>query len=102
MEISVIDYYMQVSSITSNAFNEAGYFSKPTISIDIGSQSEAVGNGGAVMSNESSAEEWVNQIKEIYNDLERYSKLAFEHSPIVDSKSSINEFITVLDGVFND
>ncbi|MEE3134578.1 MAG: glycosyltransferase [Candidatus Thermoplasmatota archaeon] len=82
--------------------NEAGYFSKPTISIDIGAQSEAVGNGGAVMSYESSAEEWINQIKEIYNDLERYSKLAFEHSSIVDSKSSINEFITVLDGVFND
>tara|TARA_B100001113_G_C21121188_1_gene627459 strand:+ start:659 stop:1849 length:1191 start_codon:yes stop_codon:yes gene_type:complete len=82
--------------------NEAGYFSKPSISIDLGSQSEAVGEGGAVMPYDSSAKEWIFQIKEIYNELERYGKLAFEHRLIVDSKSSIDEFITVLDGVLND
>jgi len=82
--------------------NEAGYFSKPSISIDIGAQSEAVGKGGIVMPYDSSAEEWINQIKAIYNELERYGELAFEHRLIVDSKSSITEFIMVLDGVFND
>jgi len=82
--------------------NEAGYFSKPSISIDIGAQSEAVGKGGIVMPYYSSAEEWIIELKNIYNNLEQFGKLAFEHRTIVDYKTSVQEFISVLDGVLND
>ena len=82
--------------------NEAGYFSRPSISINIGAQSEAVGKGGIVMPDNSSAEEWINEIKNIYNNLENFGKLAFEHRMIVDYRTSIHEFITLINGVLND
>jgi len=82
--------------------NEAGYFYSPSISIDIGAQSEAVGKGGGVMPYDSSPEEWINKIKEIYKNSEKYGKLAYDHRLIVDYKNSINEFITLIDGVLND
>lgn len=82
--------------------NEAGYFSKPSLSIDIGAQSEAVGKGGVVMPYHSSAEEWIMELKNIYNNLEEFGKLAFEHRLVVDYKTSVQEFMSVLDGVLND
>lgn len=82
--------------------NEAGYFSIPSISIDIGAQSEAVGKGGIVMPNNSSAEEWINEMKNMYDNLEIFGKLAFEHKKIVDHRTSIIEFISVINGVLND
>ena len=81
--------------------NEAGYFNRPSISIDIGAQAEAVGKGGAVVPYNSTAEEWINKIKEIYEDLERYGILAYEHRLIVDYKNSVKEFKTLIDGVLN-
>ena len=82
--------------------NEAGYFSQPSISIDIGSQSEAVGPGGKVMPFSASAEDWIKELKEIYANLGNYGNLAFNHILIVDHKNSINEFSNVIGRVKND
>ena len=95
-------FRLELVGTWGRVINEAGYFSKPSISIDIGAQSEAVGLGGAVMQFSASAEEWIIELKKIYRDLEKYGNLAFKHRLIVDHKNSINEFLNVIEGVKND
>ena len=95
-------FRLELVGTWGRVINEAGYFSKPSISIDIGSQSEAVGPGGKVMPFSASAEDWIKELKEIYANLENYGNLAFNHRLIVDHKNSINEFLNVIGRVKND
>ena len=95
-------FRLELVGTWGRVINEAGYFSKPSISIDIGAQSEAVGLGGKVMPYTASAEEWIIEIKSIYADIENYGDLAFNHRLIVDHKNSINEFLNVIESVIND
>ena len=95
-------FRLELVGTWGRVINEAGYFSKPSISIDIGSQSEAVGPGGKVMPFSASAEDWIKELKEIYANLEYYGNLAFNHRLIVDHKNSINEFLNVIGRVKND
>ena len=95
-------FRLELVGTWGRVINEAGYFSKPSISIDIGSQSEAVGLGGKVMPFSASAEDWIKELKEIYANLEYYGNLAFNHRLIVDYKNSINEFLNVIGRVKND
>ncbi len=95
-------FRLDIVGTWGRVINEAGYFSKPSISIDIGAQSEAVGLGGKVMPYSASSDEWITELKNIYDDLEKYGNLAFKHRLIVDHKNSINEFLSVIEGVKND
>ena len=95
-------FRLELVGTWGRVINEAGYFSKPSISIDIGAQSEAVGLGGKVMPYSASAEEWITEIKNIYADIENYGNLAFNHRLIVDHSNSINEFLNVIESVKND
>tara|TARA_B100000945_G_C20427346_1_gene621338 strand:+ start:3798 stop:4988 length:1191 start_codon:yes stop_codon:yes gene_type:complete len=95
-------FRLELVGTWGRVINEAGYFSKPSISINIGAQSEAVGPGGKVMPYSASAEEWIKELKTIYANLENYGNLAFSHRLIVDHKNSINEFLNVIESVKND
>ena len=95
-------FRLELVGTWGRVINEAGHFFKPSISIDIGAQSEAVGLGGKVMPRTASAEEWITEIKSIYADIENYGDLAFNHRLIVDHKNSINEFLNVIESVKND
>ncbi|RAH14083.1 MAG: hypothetical protein CMB56_006555 [Methanobacteriota archaeon] len=95
-------FRLELVGTWGRVINEAGYFFKPTISNDIGSQPEAVGEGGIIMPISASAEEWIEAMKEIYSNLKSYGNSAHQNISIVDKNNSIQEFFTVIDGVFND
>ena len=95
-------FRLELVGTWGRVINEAGYFFKPSISIDIGSQSEAVGLGGKIMPVSSSAEDWINEMKEIYSNLEDYGIQANKNINVVNVNNSINEFLSVINGVLND
>ena len=72
--------------------NEAGLFGVPSVTIDIGSQSEAVGPGGIVVPRDGNLDAWVTAIKDAYEGREEYGLVAKEHSAVVDHRRSIAMF----------
>ena len=69
--------------------NEAGLFGVPSVTIDIGSQPEAVGNGGIVVPRNGDLDDWVSAIKDTYENREEYGAKAKEHADVVDHRRSI-------------
>ena len=72
--------------------NEAGLFGVPSVTIDIGSQPEAVGDGGIVVAKDGSLDDWVSAIKDTYENREEYGVKASEHAGVVDHRRSIAMF----------
>ena len=72
--------------------NEAGLFGVPSVTIDIGSQPEAVGDGGIVVDKDGSLDDWVTAIKDTYENREEYGAKAKEHADVVDHRRSIAMF----------
>ena len=72
--------------------NEAGLFGVPSVTIDIGSQPEAVGNGGIVVDRDGDLDDWVAAIKDTYENREEYGVKAKEHAGVVDHRRSIAMF----------
>ena len=72
--------------------NEAGLFGVPSVTIDIGSQSEAVGPGGIVVPRDGDLDAWTTAIKDAYDGREEYGLAAKEHSAVVDHRRSIAMF----------
>ena len=72
--------------------NEAGLFGVPSVTIDIGSQPEAVGDGGIVVAKDGSLDDWVAAIKDTYENREEYGAKAREHADVVDHRRSIAMF----------
>jgi len=72
--------------------NEAGLFGVPSVTIDIGSQPEAVGDGGIVVAKDGSLDDWVSAIKDTYENREEYGVKAREHAGVVDHRRSIAMF----------
>ncbi|MCS5534750.1 MAG: glycosyltransferase, partial [Candidatus Poseidoniales archaeon] len=80
--------------------NEAGLFGVPSVTIDIGSQPEAVGDGGIVVPRDSSLDDWVSAIKDTYDNREKYGAEAKEHANVVDHRRSIAMFRSTIRDVF--
>ena len=80
--------------------NEAGLFGVPSVSIDIGSQPEAVGDGGVVVDKEGSLDDWVAAIKDVYGNREDYGSKAKAHAGVVDHRRSIAMFRSAIRDVF--
>jgi|TARA_B100001971_G_C18209516_1_gene549745 glycosyltransferase involved in cell wall biosynthesis len=76
--------------------NEAGLFGVPSVSVDIGSQSEAVGDGGIVVSADAPLEDWVAALRSTYERRTELGELARQHSGIVDHRSSVAAFRSVI------
>ena len=79
--------------------NEAGLFGVPTVSVATGSQPEAVGEGGIVVSADSGLDDWVSALKQAHADRDSLGEKAREHCGIVDHRRSIAAFRSVLDEV---
>ena len=80
--------------------NEAGLFGVPSVTVDIGSQPEAVGNGGVVVARDGSLDDWVSAIKDTYENREEYGAKAKEHADVVDHRRSIAMFRSTIRDVF--
>lgn len=76
--------------------NEAGLFKIPSVSVAIGSQPEAVGDGGIVVSSQATLDDWVLALRSVYDDRERLGELARRHAGIVDHRRSIAAFRSVI------
>jgi glycosyltransferase involved in cell wall biosynthesis len=72
--------------------NEAGLFGVPSVSVGIGAQPEAVGDGGIVVSRDGSLDDWVTAIKVTYENREEFGAKAKVHAAVVDHRRSIAMF----------
>ncbi len=72
--------------------NEAGLFGVPSVTIGIGSQPEAVGDGGVVVPRDGGLDEWVAAIKDTYENREEFGEKAKVHAGVVDHRRSIAMF----------
>ena len=72
--------------------NEAGLFGVPSVTIDIGSQPEAVGDGGIVVPRDGDLDAWVKAIKDTYENREEFGAKAKAHAGVVDHRRSIAMF----------
>ena len=97
---SVCDIHMLTVESTGSwgrVINEAGLFGVPTVTIGIGSQPEAVGQGGCVVPSSGSLNEWVSALKKCYDERLELGELARQHCSIVDHRRSIAAFRSVLE-----
>ncbi len=87
-------HVLTVSSTGSwgRVINEAGLFGVPSVTIDIGSQPEAVGEGGIVVPRDGDLDAWVAAIKDTYENREEYGVKAKAHAGVVDHRRSIAMF----------
>jgi glycosyltransferase involved in cell wall biosynthesis len=76
--------------------NEAGLFGVPSVSISIGSQPEAVGEGGMIVDKTADLDAWVNALRTTYTHREELGELARKHAGIVDHRRSIAAFRSVI------
>ena len=100
----IVDIHMlMVNSLGTwgRVINEAGIFKIPTLSIDIGSQKEAVGEGGFVVAKNANLEEITYSLKELYQKREEMGKRAQKHAEIVDHRRAISEFRSVITQISN-
>jgi len=76
--------------------NEAGLFGVPSVSISIGSQPEAVGEGGIIVDQVADLDAWVHALRTTYTKREQLGELARKHCGIVDHRRSIAAFRSVI------
>ena len=76
--------------------NEAGLFGVPSVSISIGSQPEAVGDGGMIVDKDADLDVWVNALRTTYTQRDELGELARKHARIVDHRRSIAAFRSVI------
>jgi glycosyltransferase involved in cell wall biosynthesis len=76
--------------------NEAGLFGVPSVSVAIGSQPEAVGAGGIVVPESGSLGDWTSALRTTYENRVALGEAARLHAGVVDHRSSIAAFRSVL------
>ena len=81
---------------------EAGLFGVPTVTSDVGSQKEALGEGGILVNDGHDVDTVIDALKAVYEARDHYGTLAREHTQIVDHRRSIAAFRSGLEGLLND
>ena len=81
---------------------EAGLFGVPSVTSDVGSQKEALGEGGILVDDGHDTDAVIEALKAVYDDRERYGTLAREHTRMVDHRRSVAAFRSGLEGLFED
>lgn len=76
--------------------NEAGLFGVPSVSIDIGAQPEAVGDGGVVVASDGDLQAWCEALKLCYTNRADLGEKAREHAKVIDHRRSIAMFRSVI------
>ena len=80
--------------------SEAGIFGVPSVTSDIGSQKEALGEGGILVSNGHDADAVIDALMKVYEERERYGLLARKHTQMVDHRRSVAAFRSGLEDLF--
>ena len=81
---------------------EAGLFGVPSVTSDVGSQKEALGEGGILVDDGHDADAVIEALRAVYDDRERYGALARKHTQMVDHRRSIAAFRSGLEDLFED
>ncbi|MDA8749254.1 glycosyltransferase [Candidatus Poseidonia alphae] len=81
---------------------EAGLFGVPSVTSDVGSQKEALGEGGILVNDGHDADAVIEALRAVYDDRERYGALARGHTRMVDHRRSVAAFRSGLEGLFED
>lgn len=81
---------------------EAGLFGVPSVTSDVGSQREALGEGGILVPDGHDAEAVIDALQAVYADRERYGELAREHTKMVDHRRSVAAFRSGIEGLLDD
>jgi hypothetical protein len=81
---------------------EAGLFGVPSVTSDVGSQREALGEGGILVPDGHDAEAVVDALQAVYADRERYGELAHQHTKMVDHRRSVAAFRSGIEGLLDD
>ena len=76
--------------------NEAGLFGVPSVSVDIGAQPEAVGNGGIIVPAHADLQAWCEALKHCYANRTELGHRAKEHAKVIDHRRSIAMFRSVI------
>ena len=79
---------------------EAGLFGVPSVTSDVGSQKEALGEGGLLVDDGHDADAVIDALQAVYADRERYGALAREHTRMVDHRRSVAAFRSGLEALF--
>ena len=74
----------------------------PSVTSDVGSQKEALGEGGILVDDGHDTDAVIEALKTVYDDRERYGTLAREHTRMVDHRRSVAAFRSGLEGLFED
>ncbi|DAC61477.1 MAG TPA: glycosyltransferase [Candidatus Poseidoniales archaeon] len=76
--------------------NEAGLFGVPSVSVNIGAQPEAVGEGGIIVPANADMQAWCEALKHCYANREELGLRAKEHAKVIDHRRSIAMFRSVI------
>ncbi|MAI40703.1 MAG: hypothetical protein CMA09_05355 [Euryarchaeota archaeon] len=79
---------------------EAGLFGVPSVTSDVGSQKEALGEGGILVEDGHDADAVIEALRAVYEDRERYGALARKHTQMVDHRRSVAAFRSGLEELF--
>ena len=80
---------------------EAGLFGVPSVTSDVGSQKEALGEGGILVNDGHDTNAVIEALMDVYRDRERYGALAREHTQMVDHRRSVAAFRSGLEDLVN-
>ena len=72
--------------------NEAGLFGVPSVSIAIGAQPEAVGDGGIIVPADADLQAWCEALKHCHANRQELGNRAKEHAKVIDHRRSIAMF----------
>jgi len=79
---------------------EAGLFGVPSVTSDIGSQKEALGEGGILVPDGHDVDAVIDALRNVYDERERYGALARIHTQMVDHRRSVAAFRSGVEALF--
>ena len=79
---------------------EAGLFGVPSVTSDVGSQKEALGEGGILVCDGHDVDAVIDALRHVYEDRERYGAFARKHTQMVDHRRSVAAFRSGLEDLF--
>ena len=72
--------------------NEAGLFGIPSVSVDIGAQPEAVGQGGVIVNDKTDLTEWTAALRTCHENRKALGEAAREHAKVIDHRRAVAMF----------
>ena len=102
---AAIDVHLILFETTGSwgrVIGEAGLFGVPSVTSDVGSQREALGEGGILVPDGHDAEAVIDALQAVYADRERYGDLAHQHTKMVDHRRSVAAFRSGIEGLLDD